>query len=501
MVTSESGPTVRSGLAIICPQPPPASHEAVSSSHGSESDQHPQEASASSAPRSTPVDVPSVSNPSIPGLPSLQIRTDLPNVRPTSSHRDSDPLASISLSSGSFPQRTPSLRALVAPPMSNAGSLSPASIMSSPQLNAMGDITPLPSPIGGAAPWRRGDLPSLSRTSSTASRSGSSLRLSDSSQMLGPPATRPRNNKSYNGLDNLGQESPSNRVRRDSSHTKHHSRNRSLSDYAPQGRMSVPRPVAVSGAGPSIAPSSSTDSKSTGLHREQYLAVHRGIALPTVRPPSPPRSSGSGYGDSDTELVIHHPTPLSKSEELYSVRSVRTQQARLYRKIRVLGQGTFSQVSLAARVEQLTEAPLSPDTDGGAGEITPIATTQKLVAVKIIEHGPAGGADEERLEVSLKREVEILKSVNHPSLVQLKAFGSDEKRALLVLDYCPGGDLFEFATSGHRPMSPGLIRRIFAELIDAVRYLHSNYIVHRDIKLESMSITRFLRADSTKLLY
>ncbi|GLI80349.1 hypothetical protein PoHVEF18_008703 [Penicillium ochrochloron] len=489
MVTPESGPTARSGLAIICPQPLPASHEAVSSNHGSDPDQHPEESSASSAPRSAPVDVPSVFNPSMPGLPSLQIRTDLPHARPTSSHRDSDYLASTSFSSGSFPQRTPSLRALVAPSMSNAGSLSPASIMSSPQLNAMGDITPLPSPIGGAAPWRRGDVPSLSRTSSTASRSGSSLRLSDSSQMLGPPAMRPRNNKSYNGLDNLGQESPSNRVRRDSSHTKHHSRNRSLSDYAPPGRMSVPRPVAVSGAVPSIAPSSSTDSKSTGLHREQYLAVHRGIALPTVRPPSPPRSSGSGYGDSDTELIIHHPTPLSKSEELYSVKSVRTQQARLYRKIRVLGQGTFSQVSLAARVEQLTEAPLSPDTDGGAGEITPIAITQKLVAVKIIEHGPAGGADEERLEVSLKREVEILKSVNHPSLVQLKAFGSDEKRALLVLDYCPGGDLFEFATSGHRPMSPGLIRRIFAELMDAVRYLHSNYIVHRDIKLENVLLT------------
>lgn len=305
--------------------------------------------------------------------------------------------------------------------------------------------------------------------------------------MLGPPAAHPRNNKPYTGLDQPGQESPSSRVRRDS-HTKHHSRNRSLSDYAPQGRITVPRPVAVSGAGASIAPSSSTDSKSTGLHREQYLAVHRGIALPTVRPPSPPRSSGSGYGDSDSEPVIHHPTPLSKSEEIYSVRSIRTQQARLYRKIRVLGQGTFSQVSLAARVEQLPEAPLSPDTDG-VGNTTPIATTQKLVAVKIIEHGPAGGADEERLEVSLKREVEILKSVNHPSLVQLKAFGSDEKRALLVLDYCPGGDLFEFATSGHAPMSPGLICRVFAELVDAVRYLHSHYIVHRDIKLESQSIS------------
>ncbi|KAJ5499364.1 Calcium/calmodulin-dependent/calcium-dependent protein kinase [Penicillium expansum] len=393
---------------------------------------------------------PSILNPESP-LPSLQIRTDLPSIRPSSS-RDSDPYASTSLS-GSYPRRTPSLRALIAPPIYSAGSLSPASFMSSPQLNAMGDITPLPSPIGGASPWRKSDLPSLSRSSSMASRNGSSLRLSDSSQMLGPPVMPRSRAKPYTGIDGQGEESSGNNWHHRDSSSKHsHSRNRSLSDYAPPGRISVPpRPIAVSGNnGLGIASSSSIDSKSNGLHREQYLAVHRGIALPTVRPPSPPRSSGSGY--SDSEPVIHHPAPLSTPQEIYSVRSVRTEQARIYQKVRVLGQGTFSQVSLAARVEPIPEMPLSPDGDG-AGTFHGFVNNQKLVAVKIIEHGPAGGADEGRLEVSLK--------LGQPSvLVQLKAFGSDEKRALLVLDYCPGGDLFEFATSGAPRMSAGLIRRI-----------------------------------------
>jgi protein-serine/threonine kinase len=227
----------------------------------------------------------------------------------------------------------------------------------------------------------------------------------------------------------------------------------------------------------------STDSKSTNLHREEYLAIQRGIALPTVRPPTPPRSRGNEAGDVES-VILQSPSP-DASEEIYSVRSIRTDQPRKYRKLRQLGQGTFSQVSLAVRVEnrESSEVNDGPVMDGLA------PTTQKLVAVKIIEYGPAGGADEERLEVSLKREVEILKSVNHPSLVQLKAFGSDEKRALLVLDYCPGGDLFDVAASGVKPMSAAVIRRIFAELVDAVRYLHGNYIVHRDIKLENVLVT------------
>ena len=167
--------------------------------------------------------------------------------------------------------------------------------------------------------------------------------------------------------------------------------------------------------------------------------------------------------------------------EYFTVRSAHEDRKRKWRSVRSLGQGTFSKVILA------TSQRLPPNTPYDEQHLNP----RKLVAVKIVEHGPAGGADEERIEISLKREVDILKSVSHPSIVQLKALEYTDERALLVLSYCPGGDLFELASEHRNILQPAMVQRMFAELVGAVRYLHNNYIVHRDIKLESKSSILF----------
>lgn len=214
------------------------------------------------------------------------------------------------------------------------------------------------------------------------------------------------------------------------------------------------------------------------MHREEYLAAQRGLTAPQPDPskaiPSPPPSNKSL-----TESEIEEDDIATELEEpgveYVTVRIASEHRKRRWRSIRQLGQGTFSKVLLA------TSERLPPDRSYEEKSLDP----RKLVAVKICEHGPAGGADEERIKHSLDREVEILKSVSHPSIVHLKAMEELATRTYLVLTYCPGGDLFEFASQHRDLLTPNMVQRMFAELVGAVRYLHKNWIVHRDIKLES----------------
>lgn len=219
------------------------------------------------------------------------------------------------------------------------------------------------------------------------------------------------------------------------------------------------------------------------MHREANLAGQRGLTAapvdPSKAPPSPPPSNTSVAESEDADDdQAPLPEDVDPSEYLH-INCGMNNRERRFRQIRQLGQGTFSKVMLATR--QRMPAKLPPDVED---HLDP----HRVVAVKIVEHGPAGGADEERIETSLKREVEMLKSVSHPSLIHLKACQDQPTRTLLVLTYCPGGDLFEFASEKRDILRPAFVQRVFAELVGAVRYLHTHCIVHRDIKLENVLV-------------
>lgn len=380
-------------------------------------------------------------------------------------------------SSSKFPDRTSSAKLALAAAHYTGGSLSPASAVSSPGLGPLADITPLPSPL--ASGGLHGAWPAMVGYSNTTPPTSESGTVMNDNQLDSAPYLRgsPKKRKAYQGLIQAAAGSPDHEQIR-AANAENHARNRSLSEYVPGG-VPVPRSrynaVSISqhaaNGGPPLPKQ---------MHREEYLAVQRGIStVPATRPPTPPASNRSATGSSDLESPPSSPRPTRGPLPLrYEAMDVKTGVKKRWSAIRQLGKGTFSTVMLAT-----SEDPLDADhVPKSEEQLNP----KSLVAVKVCERGPAGGADEKKIESSLKRELDILKAIDHPSLVQLKAVSISEKRAFLVLNYAPGGDLFELASLQIDLLVPSLIRRIFAELVAAVRCLHSQYIVHRDIKLESM---------------
>ena len=214
------------------------------------------------------------------------------------------------------------------------------------------------------------------------------------------------------------------------------------------------------------------------MHREDFLAGQKRKHVvpndPATMLPSPPPSNKSTADSDEGDDRRGGTHDIRKVIRVHP----RDGEVQRWRPLRELGQGAFSQVFLAARDDQFN--PHDPDAEK---HLEP----HQLVAVKVITHDksmPVG--DEARMETSIGREIEILESISHPCLPQLLAFDDSHKRSVLVLDYCPGGDLFELASQKREFLTPDLIQRIFAELIEAVGYLHSQWICHRDIKLENV---------------
>lgn len=100
----------------------------------------------------------------------------------------------------------------------------------------------------------------------------------------------------------------------------------------------------------------------------------------------------------------------------------------------------------------------------------------------------------ERMRVSWVREVEVLKHIEHPSLIKFINAFSTPRHHVLVLERVGGGELFDLLSAHHSELAQRewLIRRLFAELANAVGWMHSIHLVHRDIKLENIILTRDL---------
>ena len=64
-----------------------------------------------------------------------------------------------------------------------------------------------------------------------------------------------------------------------------------------------------------------------------------------------------------------------------------------------------------------------------------------------------------------------------------------EKHIGIILEYASGGELFDYILN-HRYLKDNAARKLFAQLVSGVGYLHKKGIVHRDLKLENLLLDR-----------
>ena len=99
----------------------------------------------------------------------------------------------------------------------------------------------------------------------------------------------------------------------------------------------------------------------------------------------------------------------------------------------------------------------------------------------------------------LKRELEVMRSVDHPNLIKYYEAYEDERYIHIVMELCTGGDLLE------RIMTIGVIDEqqvcvLMRKLLRAVVHLHEINITHRDLKPDNFLFASKDRDSEVKII-
>ena len=131
----------------------------------------------------------------------------------------------------------------------------------------------------------------------------------------------------------------------------------------------------------------------------------------------------------------------------------------LFDPLKIIGKGGFSEVVLARKID--------------TGELFAIKSIEKLSLFS------------ENSLSQIVSEKDILKSSDHPFIVKLCMAFQTQHKVHLVMEFCPGGELFFHLQNLKRLLEDQAIF-YFSEILLALEYLHKNDVVYRDLKPENI---------------
>ena len=141
-----------------------------------------------------------------------------------------------------------------------------------------------------------------------------------------------------------------------------------------------------------------------------------------------------------------------------------------YEKIAKIGQGTFGEV-FKARCRQ---------------------DRNKIVALKkvLMEN------EKEGFPITALREIKILQLLNHENIVNLleicRQYSRHKTTFYLVFDFCEH-DLAGLLSNINVKFSLGEIKKVMQQMCEGLFFIHTNKIIHRDMKAANILITKQVR--------
>lgn len=111
---------------------------------------------------------------------------------------------------------------------------------------------------------------------------------------------------------------------------------------------------------------------------------------------------------------------------------------------------------------------------------------KKYVAVKIVCKKKA---PEDFLSKFLPREIKVLKRLRHPHVISLIEVIETNTRMYIITDLAESGDLLEYIRK-YGAVPEATAKQLFKQLLIGINYVHSEDVVHRDLKCENLLLDK-----------
>ncbi|ORZ24481.1 kinase-like domain-containing protein [Absidia repens] len=224
-------------------------------------------------------------------------------------------------------------------------------------------------------------------------------------------------------------------------------------------------------------------------HSRRSNSLHRKASNVSARNTSNDQNTSSStnsshHNNNNSNISTPGDKNRTKSQEMQrrssesKKQAVRIQNYVIYRK--TIGQGSMGKVKLA---ECLTDR----DQQKYAVKIMPKVD---LASIPVSNEKPKDPKDtpKER-EQRTVRELAIMYLLRHPNICQLKDWVTEGDYYYMFLEYVDGGQLLDYIIQ-HGKLHEKQARKFARQIASALDYCHRNSIVHRDLKIENILITR-----------